>query len=337
MGEEIMARKIFTADEGARAGDAAFSKGALVFSLLILLMPISTLCAQTSAAPYLGRWDITLKTPQQELPSWIEVFAEQGQPKILMVGISDHAEPLPQVQIKGGEIEFLSPKGAEGFSEDMVFKGKRVGGQLVGTATGSSGTRWPWIGRRAPSLKRTGAPQWGKPITLFNGKDFTGWRFSDPSRAGTWKVEGGTLVSHGQGLKSSPLPSLKISNCIWSLTVARNPIAECICEAAMRCRSKPTPCRSRPVTIRAGSTDSWRPTPELPRKPGEWQTFDITLLGRIVTVVQDGQTIIDHQEIPGITGGALDSHEELPGPIYLQGSEEGRVAFRNIVITPAQK
>jgi hypothetical protein len=78
------------------------------------------------------------------------------------------------------------------------------------------------------------------------------------------------------------------------------------------------------------------PTPELPRKSGEWQTFDITLLGRTVTVVQNGQTVIDHKEIPGITGGALDSHEELPGPIYLQGSEKGRVAFRNIVITPAE-
>jgi hypothetical protein len=78
------------------------------------------------------------------------------------------------------------------------------------------------------------------------------------------------------------------------------------------------------------------PSPELPRKPGEWQTFDVTLVGRMVAVVQNGQTVIDQQEIPGITGGALDSHEELPGPIYLQGSEEGRVAFRNVVITPAK-
>src|SRR2546429_8905775 len=78
------------------------------------------------------------------------------------------------------------------------------------------------------------------------------------------------------------------------------------------------------------------PTPELPRKPGTWQTYDITLVGRNVTVVQNGQTIIDNKEIPGITGGALDSHEELPGPIYLQGSEKGRVAFRSIVLTPAE-
>jgi hypothetical protein len=55
-----------------------------------------------------------------------------------------------------------------------------------------------------------------------------------------------------------------------------------------------------------------------------------------VTVVLDGRTIIADQEIPGITGGALDSHEGLPGPIYLQGSEDGRVSFRNIVVTPAR-
>jgi len=78
------------------------------------------------------------------------------------------------------------------------------------------------------------------------------------------------------------------------------------------------------------------PSPELPRKPGTWQNYDITLVGRVVTVVQNGQTIIDQQEIPGITGGASDSHEGLPGPIYLQGSEDGHVAFRNITITPSK-
>ena len=64
--------------------------------------------------------------------------------------------------------------------------------------------------------------------------------------------------------------------------------------------------------------------------------IDITLLGRMVTVVQNGKTMIDNKEIPGITGGAVDSHEGEPGPIYLQGSEKGHVMFRNIVITPAE-
>jgi len=72
------------------------------------------------------------------------------------------------------------------------------------------------------------------------------------------------------------------------------------------------------------------------RVANEWQTYDITFVGRTITVVQNGKTIINQQEIPGITGGALDSNEGEPGPIYLQGSEKGRVLYRSIVITPAK-
>jgi hypothetical protein len=92
-----------------------------------------------------------------------------------------------------------------------------------------------------------------------------------------------------------------------------------------------------PLSHRMGGVYGFlAPSPEMPRKPGEWQSFDITLVGRVITVVQNGKTIIDKQEIPGITGGALDSHEELPGPFYLQGDHAG-IAYRNIVVTPAKK
>jgi hypothetical protein len=78
------------------------------------------------------------------------------------------------------------------------------------------------------------------------------------------------------------------------------------------------------------------PQPEQPRTTDKWQTYDITLIGRRLTVVQNGTTVIDNKVIPGITGGALNSNEATPGPIYLQGSEKGHVYFRNIVITPAK-
>ncbi|MNL57364.1 hypothetical protein D3C87_1809200 [compost metagenome] len=70
--------------------------------------------------------------------------------------------------------------------------------------------------------------------------------------------------------------------------------------------------------------------------PDQWQTYDITLVGRLVTVVANGKTIISNQEIPGITGGALDSNEGEPGPIYLQGDHQP-IEFRKIVITPGRK
>ncbi|HEU0063831.1 MAG TPA: family 16 glycoside hydrolase, partial [Flavisolibacter sp.] len=65
---------------------------------------------------------------------------------------------------------------------------------------------------------------------------------------------------------------------------------------------------------------------------GEWQSYDVTLIGRLVTVVANGKTIICNQPVPGITGGALDSREGEPGPILIQG-DHGPVEFRNIIIS----
>ncbi|MGH7464598.1 MAG: family 16 glycoside hydrolase, partial [Longimicrobiales bacterium] len=58
-------------------------------------------------------------------------------------------------------------------------------------------------------------------------------------------------------------------------------------------------------------------------------------VGRHVTVVLNGTTVISNREIPGITGGALDSDEAAPGPLVLQG-DHGPVDYRNIVVTPAR-
>jgi hypothetical protein len=59
------------------------------------------------------------------------------------------------------------------------------------------------------------------------------------------------------------------------------------------------------------------------------------LVGRLVTVVLNGERIIERQAIPGITGGALDSDEGKPGPILLQG-DHGPIAFRKLTLTPAK-
>ena len=75
------------------------------------------------------------------------------------------------------------------------------------------------------------------------------------------------------------------------------------------------------------------PLADLPRQPGEWESFDITLVGRYVTIARNGVTTIDNQEIAGITGGALDSHEAEPGPFYFQGDHTGGMKYRNITLS----
>ncbi|MDF1571214.1 MAG: DUF1080 domain-containing protein [Bacteroidales bacterium] len=68
---------------------------------------------------------------------------------------------------------------------------------------------------------------------------------------------------------------------------------------------------------------------------GEWQSLDITLYKRHVTVVLNGIPIINNQPVRGVTGGAMRADEFKPGPIYLQG-DHGKVAYRNMVLTPIE-
>ena len=286
-----------------------------------------------SIRPYLGRWDLTVETPAEERPSWIELSERRGQLEGLMTGFWGHATPTGKVQLKDGEIEFTAPTD-EGFDEGTLIKGKLAGGQLAGTATSPKGVSWQWTGQRAPALERKSAPQWGKPVRLFDGKDLSGWKFADPSHAGVWSVEDGSLVKTGAG--SELISSSKFRD--FKLHVEFNCGPKSNSGVYLRGRYEvqiETDSSSEPPDRSMGAVYGFlTPEPALPRTPNVWQTYDITLVGRTVTVVHDGEVVIDHKEIPGITGGALDSHEGLPGPIYLQGSEAGRVAFRNIVITP---
>lgn len=292
--------------------------------------------AAVSVKPYLGRWDLTLTAPDREYPSWLEIQQENGQLKAQMVSRWGNARPLPKIELVNGNLTFISPKEEEDRKDDMVFAGTLTGNTLSGTTTGPDGTPWRWSGRRAPTLHRTKVPKWGKAIPLFNGKDLTGWRMDKPSPAGAWRGEDGTLVSPGHGaeiISDSEFEDFK-------LHIEFNCSSDSNSGVYLRGRYEvqiETDSIQEPPSHHTGGVYGFlTPSPEMPRKPGEWQSFDITLLGRMITIVQNGQTIINDQEIPGITGSALDSHEELPGPIYLQGSENGRVAFRNIVITPAR-
>jgi hypothetical protein len=290
-----------------------------------------------SAKPFLGRWDLTLKTPEREYPSWLELREENGQFKAEMVGRWGNARPLPSAELSNGHLKFVSPKDEEGSKTDLVFEGTLIGRILSGSMNGPDGKIWQWTGRRAPSLKRSTEPAWGSPIPLFNGKDLTGWHEDSPGTSPVWKVENGVLIRPDRGpelINSSKFGDFK-------LHVEFNCGPDSNSGVYLRGRYEvqiETDSASDGPKERMGSVYGFlAPSTEPARKPGEWQSYDITLIGRMVTVVLNGQTIIDNKEIPGITGGALDSHEELPGPIYLQGTEKGRVMFRNIVITPAAK
>ena len=124
-------------------------RGASLFAVAVLALGVAA-CSPTadtsktaSTAPavpvesFLGRWDLTLKAPDKEYPSWLELTQENGQLKAVMVGRWGNARPLPKVEITNGQLKFVSPKEEEGAKSDMVFNGTLTGSTLSGTGYGA--------------------------------------------------------------------------------------------------------------------------------------------------------------------------------------------------------
>lgn len=283
--------------------------------------------------PYAGRWDVTLQTPERAYSSWLDIRQDHGKVRVRMVGRWGHARWLPLASIVDGQLRFVSPKEEEGRSDgDMVFDGVRVGAQLQGTTKGPDGATWTWRAERAPALTATKSPQWGTPVAL----DIGAWAPLDAA-AKQWRVVDGTLVSPGAGTDLRSVAEFGDFKLHLEFNCAPGANSGVYLRGRYELQIENDLKPEAPNMRTAAIYGYLAPKVAAPRSPGVWQSYDITLVGRTITVALNGKIVIDRKEIPGITGGALDSREGADGPLVLQGAEDGLVTFRNIVITPALK
>lgn len=324
-----------------------YSISTLYLHLLLVTLFATGLGEAQSPGQIVGRWDLVVVGTDAPYSSWLEVTAgPSGELRGRFVGRFGSVRPIPELSFADGTLSFRLPRQFEARREDLVFSGKLENGRLSGTTIGEDGMTLTWTGVPAPPLQRETAPRWGKPVALFNGRDLSGWRPRSSRYPGCWLVEDGALTNGGAGGRS----------CVDIISEAKFRDFRIKLEFKM---AEPSANGGQPsnsgVYLRgryevqiqddfgqpaeshgAGGLYGFiTPTTNAIRRAGEWQTYEITLLGRQLTVVLNGKTIIDRAEIPGITGGALDSDEGAPGPIMLQG-DHGRVWFRNVVVTEAK-
>ena len=284
----------------------------------------------------IGRWDMTIQEANGvQYPSWFEATNEGGRLTGRFVGRVGSQRPIKTIEFANGHLTFSLPIQYERHKTDLKFEANLVGGRLQGTTFDPNGATLKWTAVRAPKLDRKGAPRWGEPLTLFNGRDLTGWRVRDTNNAGSWRVADAVMENtpHGTDIVSEQ----KFSD--FKLHIEFKMVEKSNSGVYLRGRYEvqiEDNFGMEPESHRiAGVYGFITPLSNPAKKAGEWQTFDITLIGRKVTVVFNDKTVIDNAEIPGITGGALDSNEGEPGPIMLQGDHE-KIYYRNIVITPAK-
>jgi hypothetical protein len=201
---------------------------------------------------------------------------------------------------------------------------------------------WPkeshtFTGHRAPVINEHDDGSWtkAKPITLFNGKDLSGWTGVSSEKSKAWTVENGILKSPGHA--DDLVTVAKYWN--FELHAEYNLMDKGNSGIGLRGRYEVQILSDygRPPGMHGTGALYTRIVPRVNAgKPaGEWQVYDIRLIGREVTATLNGQLLYEKGLIDGLTGIAYDPFEAKPGSIELQG-DHGPVEFRNLVLTPLE-
>ena len=284
----------------------------------ILLIPVlATALASTIAAQdvkqFLGRWDMTV-TPAtgKPYPQWMELTDTGGKIEGRIQPRGGAWHPIVGAQMQSGKLVVVVGEAGSGPETNWEItsagSGKLAGIEKHGDADG------PLLaGARAPSLDRPMPRKWTKSRPLFDGKDLKGWEPIGNVENNKWVARDGELVND-----NPEVPGQRAHGAANIMTTEK--FQDFKLHIEVNCPE-------------GGNSGIYlRGRYEL-QVGTEWTTFDITLVGRHVTVLRDGKMYHDNVELPGPTGGALDSDEAEPGPIYLQGDHHGVIAYRDITVS----
>jgi hypothetical protein len=281
---------------------------------------------------YQGRWDMVLTMPDGSTsPRWMD-YVEGRDPLVRIQPRGGSVHPAYDVMVDGSHLTLIMEKATDKHAAttwDLKIKNKVI------TGTQTTGDVVAQLkGVKAPELKREETPKvWSKAEPIFNGHDLTGWEPTPASAKNNWIAEDGNLVNtaHGANIKTTrKFDDFKL-HIEFNCPEDGNSGIYLRGRYEVQVEYEKVDANDRFHSV--GSIYGFiAPETELPRKPGTWETFDITLLGRFVTIVRNKVKTVDNREIPGITGGALDSNEGEPGPFYIQGDHTGGMKYRNITV-----
>ena len=308
---------------------------AATFVLAGALYPGTLAQSRAASDALLGRWDLVVQRGAQTSPSWLEV-ERSGTATLVgqFVGSGGSARPIAKIEFTDGTFRFAIPPQWESNPQDITVQGRIEGERLTGSMTMGDGQKLTWSGTRAPSLRRAGPPVWGEPITLFTGKSLDGWQ-PIGRRDSQWSAVGGILQNAKSGANLVTLQKFDDFKLHLEFRVPKGANSGVYLRGRYELQIDDAAGRDPSSHHLGGVYGFIAPSENVAKAAGEWQSMDVTLVGRMLTYELNGTTVICNREIPGITGGALDSAEADPGALLLQG-DHGPVDYRNIVITPAK-
>lgn len=307
--------------------------------LLISLLAVAP--AFTSDSDYNGRWDINVAAGSTTRAWWVELNGV-GTPNAngkFVSAYNGDMNNIDSIVVENDELKFtvIQPQYRDRPSRTMVYRARLVGGKLEGTmqTDGQSAPPLKWTGVRAPVIvdKDDGSWKKGKPVELFNGKDVAGWKALNPGTEMKWSVVDGVLRN------APPTTDIVSEQKFWNFDahIEFRIVEHSNSGIGLRGRYEIQILEDygQPPNTHSSAALYSRVAPNVnaSRPPGEWQTYDIHLVGRTLTVAFNGKTVLDKVNVDGLTAIAINSDEGEPGPFIVQG-DHSYVEIRKFTVTP---
>lgn len=278
---------------------------------------------------YVGHWALTIPGGG---PGWLGVEEKDGQLQASILWGGGSVKPaasamadrdrlvITRIQVqrngpdKGKKITETISATRSGNKLNLVTVKSKPGCKQFGQAefTGKLTTLPP-----RPDLSNV---KFDKSIELLNGQNLTGWKPLNPKAVMGWSVKDGVLsnrTQHESG-KRQPHTNIRTEREFedFRLTLETRTLKDSNSGIYLRGVYEILVFESngRPLNPHNMGAVYSRITPTIAaEKPiGEWQTMDITLVDKHVTVILNGKKIIDNHPVLGCTGGALWSDPDLP-------------------------
>jgi hypothetical protein len=290
---------------------------------------------QAKTNPFLGRWDFNAAAISDVGANWLGVYEKEGKPEVWFQPVGGHVVPVEDARINGSHMTLVvSPATAK--NPATIWELDVAGGKISGVRKRGDQTV-SLAGVRAPDLKRPAPAAWTEPEPLFNGRNLDGWEPIGSSANNHWAVKDGLLVNEEHGVNIKTTRRFDDFRLHFEVNCPERANSGFYLRGRYEVQIATGPEGGRggnaPPNRSMGAVyGRIAPGAEAPRPADGWDIFDITLVGRTVTVIRNGVKTIDAGEIEGITGGALDANEGEPGPFYIQGDHTGGIKFRNITV-----
>ncbi|MDQ2950046.1 MAG: DUF1080 domain-containing protein [Acidobacteriota bacterium] len=302
-----------------------------LITTVFLLASLTAAVCSAQSNPFVGRWDFNIKTPGGQRASWLGITEKSGSLDVWYQPTGGNVYQVKNVKLEGSHLRLaLSPATAN--RPGMSWELEATGGTLTGTQK-RGGETINLIGVRSPELNRSAPKAWAKAEHLFNGKNLAGWEPIGDTANNHWVVKDGLLVNEAHGANLKTTRTFDDFQLHFEVNCPDLANSGFYLRGRYELQLEYEPAGREPHEREMGSIyGRIAPSVQLPRMTGQWETFDVTLVGRTVTVVRNGVTTIEAKQIDGITGGALDANEGEPGSFYIQGDHTGGLKFRNITV-----